>query len=210
MSDTKELSVLIVEDEPRLRELLVRAATSWGFATTGARSGEESLRLMQVEPRHIVIMDLNLPGEMDGIQALGAIHERWPKTAAIILTGFGDLSSAKKAIHLDVIDFLTKPCHLGDLEVAMDRARRRVAPPVKPKIAPVKSIDPPEFKPAPAAASSGAGAPKTLEELEREHILDALARHGGNRAATATELGISLRTLYYRLGEYQQKGYLKS
>jgi DNA-binding NtrC family response regulator len=206
MSDTsKELSVLIVEDEPRLRELLLRAVTSWGFAATGARSAEEALRLMQGEPRRIVIMDLNLPGEMNGIDGLEAIHERWPKTVALILTGFGDLEAAKKAIHLDVVDFLTKPCHLGDLEVAMDRARRRIAPPVKPVIAPIEVIESVHEAPPPSE-----DAPRTLEELEREHILAALGRHGGNRAATAAELGISLRTLYYRLGEYQQKGYLKT
>jgi two-component system response regulator RegA len=209
MSDSsKELSVLIVEDEPRLRELLLRAVTSWGFAATGARSAEEALRLMQGEPRRIVIMDLNLPGEMNGIDGLEAMHERWPKTVAIILTGFGDLEAAKKAIHLDVVDFLTKPCHLGDLEVAMDRARRRIAPPVKPTIAPIEMMDSEEEK-APVAAPPSEDAPRTLEELEREHILAALGRHDGNRAATAAELGISLRTLYYRLGEYQQKGYLK-
>ena len=47
----------------------------------------------------------------------------------------------------------------------------------------------------------------TLDELEREHILAALARNNGNRSATATELGISLRTLYYRLNEYQKQGF---
>jgi DNA-binding NtrC family response regulator len=209
MSDSNEaLSVLIVEDEPRLRELLLRAVTSWGFATTGARSGEEALRLMKTEARRIVIMDLNLPGEMSGIDALEAMHERWPETAALILTGFGDLAAAKKAIHLDVVDFLTKPCHLGDLEVAMDRARRRIAPPVKPTIAPIEMADPQEKRAN--APSASEDTPRTLEELEREHILAALERHDGNRAATAAELGISLRTLYYRLGEYQQKGYMKT
>ncbi len=208
MSDArKELSVLIVEDEPRLRELLLRAVTSWGFSVTGARSAEEALRLMNAEARQIVIMDLNLPGEMNGIDALEAMRQRWPTMAAIILTGFGDLEAAKKAIHLDVVDFLTKPCHLGDLEVAVDRARRRIAPPVKPTI---EAIDFGEPEPAapPLEAEDDEG-PKTLEEVERQTILAALARHDGNRAATAAELGISLRTLYYRLGEYQQKGYLK-
>ena len=47
-----------------------------------------------------------------------------------------------------------------------------------------------------------------VEELERKHILASLHRHGGNRAATAAEVGISLRKLYYRLGEYQRMGLL--
>jgi transcriptional regulator with PAS, ATPase and Fis domain len=48
----------------------------------------------------------------------------------------------------------------------------------------------------------------SLEELEQKHILSVLQKHNGNRAATAAELGISLRKLYYRLGEYQKKGLL--
>ena len=46
-----------------------------------------------------------------------------------------------------------------------------------------------------------------LQDMEREHVLEALARHDGNREATAEELGISVRTLYYRLKEYARQGY---
>jgi len=58
----------------------------------------------------------------------------------------------------------------------------------------------------PASAPVESGTPMLLEELERKHILASLRRHAGNRAETAAELGISLRTLYYRLGEYQRQG----
>jgi DNA-binding NtrC family response regulator len=46
-----------------------------------------------------------------------------------------------------------------------------------------------------------------MEDIERQHILAALARNNGNRRATADELGMSLRTLYYRLSDYQRQGY---
>ena len=95
------------------------------------------------------------------------------------------------------MEFLTKPAHLGELELAIDRARKRLEetatatlpPPAPPTM-------PPDLPPA-----------TTLDEVEREHILAALARNSGNRSATATELGISLRTLYYRLNEYQKQGF---
>ena len=48
----------------------------------------------------------------------------------------------------------------------------------------------------------------TMEDIERQTILAALDRNDGNRTATAQELGISLRTLYYRLAEYQRRGFL--
>lgn len=190
------LNVVLVEDEPRLRELLVRAVTDMGFVTAGASSAEEALRILENQHQHIAILDLNLPG-MSGMELFERIHEQWPDTRVIILTGFGDLESAKRAIHLDVVEFLTKPCHLGELEVALDRAKRRICQPEPTLPLPLDDAPPPDPDEA----------PRTLDDLERQHILEALARNGGNRTATAAELGISLRTLYYRLTEYQKQGF---
>jgi DNA-binding NtrC family response regulator len=191
-----DLSVLVVEDEARLRELLLRAIPQMGFAPAGARSAEEALRLMEKSPSPIMLLDLNLPG-MSGMELFGLLRQRWPQTQVVILTGFGDLEAAREAIRLDVVDFLTKPCSLGDLEVALDRARKRLGPP-RPDVGPDAGPD--------SIVSDNAG-PPTLDDIERQTILAALERHRGNRAATAAELGISLRTLYYRLAEYQRQGY---
>ncbi len=76
---------------------------------------------MEAAPADIVLLDLNLPG-MTGMDFFRKLRDRWPITQVIILTGFGDLESAREAIRLDVVDFLTKPCHLGELEQALDRA----------------------------------------------------------------------------------------
>lgn len=49
---------------------------------------------------------------------------------------------------------------------------------------------------------------ESMEDIERRHILRVLKKYNGNRAATANALGISVRKLYYRLGQYQKRGYL--
>lgn len=189
---THEARVLIVEDEPRMRELLQRAVTGWGFDAVAARSGEEAIRLNDAKPFEIAILDLNLP-IMDGLEALGRLREKAPSLQAIVLTGFASIDAAKRAVHLDVVEFLTKPCHLGELEQALDRALRRMAP------TPPEVLDQPDL-PVPAAGV-------TLEEVERQHIISALYRNNGNRTATARELGISRRTLYYKLEEYERQGF---
>jgi DNA-binding NtrC family response regulator len=188
----REARVIVVEDEARLRDLLVRALTGWGFEAAAARSGEEAVRVNEAEPFDIAVLDLNLPG-IDGLETLARLRERSPQMQAVILTGFASLDAARQAVHLDVVEFLTKPCHLGELEQAMDRALRRMAP------APLEILDAPipSAQPVPGM---------TLDEIEREHILAALTRNHGNRTATAQELGISRRTLYYKLEEYQKKG----
>ena len=190
----KALSLLIVEDEGRMRDLLVNIGSEMGFVCTGAQSAEEALRLMEAEPRQIIILDLNLPG-MDGMEFFRLLREKWPPTQVIILTGFGDLEAARQAIHLEAVEFLTKPSPLDKIEQAMDRARRRVDEARQQSIAADHSAEP--------LAMPGT----TLEESERKLILAALARNGGNRTATARELGISRRTLHYRLQEYQQRGF---
>lgn len=192
--------VLLVEDEARLRDMLTRAIHEMGFHPTSVGQAEAALRLLETRPFDILIADLNLPG-MGGIELLEQTHARWPEMQAIVLTGFGDLDAARQAIRLDVADFLTKPCPLGELEVALDRARTR-------RLKAAAAGQAPAVAPAHAAEheqSADSRAP-SLEELEQRHILAVLEKNHGNRTATAAELGISLRKLYYRLGQYQKQG----
>ena len=193
--------VLIVEDEQRMRDLLLRSLTNWGFEASAARSAEEAMRTVEQSPPDIVLLDLNLPG-MDGLQFFQALKQKQPEVQGIVLTGFASIEAAKQAVHMDMVEFLTKPCHLGEVEQALDRAMRRIAPPDPPIIPDPSFAEGGDFEPR-----EDDGSPRTLEEVEREHILSTLARQGGNRTATATELGISRRTLYYKLTEYQKQGY---
>ena len=193
--------VLIVEDESRLREMLHRAVREMGFNPTIAATGEGALREADKRRFDIAIIDLNLPG-VGGLAMLERLRESQPDVQAIVLTGFGDLDAARAAIRLDVVDFLTKPCALGALEESLDRARRRH----------FKATDPePHVEPQPAqfsAVSEPSPERLSLEELEQRHILAVLEKNDGNRTATAAELGISVRKLYYRIGQYQKQGLL--
>jgi len=209
--DHPQREVLIVEDDRRMGQMLGDAMVELGYRATVVTTGEEALRHMTEQARPIVIMDLNLPG-MSGMECLAQIRSDWPETAAIVLTGFGDLDAAKRAIHLDVVEFLTKPAHLGELDQALSRAEQKLherdMKQLRQRIAAKHpdAVDDDEAAAEPAAAEGDEDRPPTLRELERRAILDALARHDGVREKTADELGISVRTLYYRLKEYQEQG----
>jgi DNA-binding NtrC family response regulator len=195
--------VLIVEDIPRLREMLTRAIRDMDFIPTGVESGEAGLAALEKEPADIALVDLSLPG-MNGLEFCEHVHRRWENTKLVILTGYGDLDAARKAIRLDVVDFLTKPCTLGDLEIALGRAMRHRHDTARLEGPAILGGDAPPETHQPGDADA-----RTIEEVEREHILDTLARNDGNRAKTAKELGISLRTLYYRLSTYESRGEYK-
>ncbi|MEM1353784.1 MAG: response regulator [Planctomycetota bacterium] len=206
--------VMVVDDEQRLREVLVRGIRQMGFVCEGAATGEDALRQLREQPRGVVIVDLNLPG-MDGMELFEKIRRGWPATQVIVLTGFGDLDTAQHAIRLDVVDFLTKPTHLGELEASLSRAWRRIddAVGLDAVVLPENEGDdedgvPPGKSPAPPDSGAASDGDRSLEEIERDHILRTLSRHDGNRRATAEALGISLRTLYYRLNQYQGEGLL--
>ncbi|HEY8746677.1 MAG TPA: response regulator [Tepidisphaeraceae bacterium] len=190
-----EARLLVVEDEPRLRELLVRMTGEWGFRTTAVWSGEEAVRLNASEPFDIAILDYHLPS-MNGMETLKRLRARSPALEAIVLTAHAQLDVAKEAIHLDVVEFLTKPCQRSELEQALDRALRRRG-----------GVDPvPLDLPDRPTSGTSQGA-KTIEVAERELILESLARHHGNRAAAARELGITRRTLHNKINIYQDQGF---
>lgn len=211
-------SVLVVDDEQRLRDMLVRGITQMGYTCDGSPNAEAALRAMREIPRGVVMVDLNLPG-MDGMSLFEKLRQGWPAVQVIVLTGFGDLDTAKQAIRLDVVDFLTKPTHMGELEQSLARAWQRIDDDAGLDV--VVLPEPGEDEESNAdedADESAAGQTdsppvqprqgESLEDLERRHILDTLARHDGNRRDTADALGISLRTLYYRLSQYQKDGLL--
>ncbi|QOV90462.1 response regulator [Humisphaera borealis] len=205
--------VLVVEDEYRIREMLAKALKEMGFTGTFASSAEAGAKLLAQRSFDFLILDLNLPGK-GGIAFLEALRRDHHDLQVIILTGFGDLEAARAAIHLDVVEFLTKPCALGTLEVALDRASKRRRGQVIAERAAAEERAP-TFAQEPArpvmtsssheAAVADGG---SMEELEQKHILHVLEKHRGNRTAAAAELGISIRKLYYRLGQYQKQGLL--
>ena len=196
--------ILVVEDEKRLREMLLASLHEIGMTPTGAPTAEAALRLLDQASFAVCLIDLNLPG-MSGMEFCETVHRRWPGTQLVILTGFGDIESAKRAIRLDVIDFLTKPCGMDELEVALSRARQRW---IDHSMADLRAQG--STAPSVLATSEDDASPPvpSIEAMERQLILAALERHPGNREAVATEVGISVRKLYYRLQQYQREGYV--
>jgi DNA-binding NtrC family response regulator len=190
----RDARVLIVEDEVALRESLMRFVNEWGYPATSFWSGEDAAAANAAKPFDIAILDLSLPG-IDGIETLGRLRQQSPQLQGIILTGSASIDAARRAIHLGIVEFLTKPCNRGELEQALDRARRRLAP-----LRPLVRTDRTE-------EGGGRKEAQTLEEVERTHVLAALAQNKGDRTTTAKQLGVSRKTLYNKLRDYIRQGF---
>jgi two-component system, OmpR family, response regulator len=80
--------ILVVDDEPKIRELLCMYLTQKGFVANSAASSEEALKRVREKPVDLVVLDIGLGGE-DGLQLLGNLKATDPKLRVIMLTGMG-------------------------------------------------------------------------------------------------------------------------
>ena len=100
--------LLIVDDEPALREAVAERLADHGFIVEQAGSGEEALQRLTDFAFDILISDLRLPG-IDGAKVIEAALERYPEIIAIVITGYGTVKDAVEAIKQGAADFITKP-----------------------------------------------------------------------------------------------------
>lgn len=105
------LNVLIVDDEPSIRESLQGVFGDEGYKTAAAGSGEASLELLRTKAFDVVLLDIWLPG-MDGLQTLEKIRELENPPEVIIISGHGTIETAVRATKLGAFDFLEKPLSL--------------------------------------------------------------------------------------------------
>jgi hypothetical protein len=115
-----ELSILFVDDEDLIRKSFTRDLHEEHFAVTAVGSGSEAIDLLKKKRYDLVITDLMMP-EIDGFDVLKTVKQYAPQTSVLILTGYGDMQSAIKALRLGANDFAIKPC---EIEEVVFRIRR--------------------------------------------------------------------------------------
>ena len=119
--------VLIVDDEEAVCWALDRALSREGHRVAVAASAEQGLALADRQRPDAVILDVRLPG-MDGLTALGLFQQRLPGVPVIVVTAFGNLDTAVKAVEGGAFDYLTKPFDLSQALDAVGRALQRQPP----------------------------------------------------------------------------------
>jgi two-component system nitrogen regulation response regulator GlnG len=120
-------SVLIVEDEQAISWALERALSREGYQARTAATAEQGLALAQQSPPAAVILDVRLPG-MDGLTALARFRAQFADLPVIIITAYGSLDTAVRAVAGGAFDYLLKPFDLQQALDAVARAMRRPAP----------------------------------------------------------------------------------
>ncbi len=117
--------ILVIDDEPILRDSLEIALKTSGYEVTTARTGEEGLEIFQKENPDLVLLDHWLPG-INGDDVLRQIKERDPEIPVIIMTAQGSIELAVNSMKIGAFDFLVKPFDLDQIEALVRRGLDRV------------------------------------------------------------------------------------
>ena len=102
-------TILIIDDEPNIRRMVGALLTAEGYEVRDAPDGMQGVALAnEVEP-DIVLLDLMMPGELDGMAVLARLREKFPELPVVMMSGRAGLSDAVKATKLGASNFLEKP-----------------------------------------------------------------------------------------------------
>ncbi|WP_022665576.1 sigma-54-dependent transcriptional regulator [Desulfospira joergensenii] len=116
----KKLKIMVVDDELIVRESLLHWFKKTGHGVETAGSGEEALERLEQNPFQLLFVDIKMPG-MDGLELLERVKEEYPETLVVIITAFGSIESAVKAMRMGASDYLLKPFKPDQLSLAMER-----------------------------------------------------------------------------------------
>jgi len=168
-------SLLLVDDDDALRQVLARALEKRGFAVSTAPDVESALLLAQDSSPEYAVVDLKMSGS-SGLVLVQRLKELDAETRIVMLTGYASIATAVEAIKLGATHYLAKPADTDEIVAALMQIAGNPDVPV--------SSD-----------------PLSVERLEWEHIQRVLGEHEGNISATARALKMHRRTLQRKLGK---------
>lgn len=121
-----DFEVLLVEDEPALREQLARLIESWGYRVRIEHDVDGALAAVEHALPDIILTDLVMPAR-SGHELLASVFSRWPDLPVLVMTAFATLESAVDALKHGAYDYLLKPFTPQELSAALIRARSTIA-----------------------------------------------------------------------------------
>lgn len=118
------MRILVVEDEKTMQKALCNGLKKYGYAVDLANDGEEALKLIEINPYDVVVLDLNLP-KIDGIEVLKEIRKTKLELRILILSARAEVEDKITGLDTGANDYLTKPFHFKELEARIRALLRR-------------------------------------------------------------------------------------
>ena len=169
-------SILVVEDDDALRNILVNAFSARGYDSRGVADGRTAIEAAQDDSPEMAVVDMRLPDQsgLDVVRQLKGIDE---STAIIVLTGYGSIAAALESIRCGATHYLTKPT---DVDRILSAFQHGLAS--RPRDLPTE--------------------PPSLARVEWEHMNRVLTDCDGNISEAARKLGMHRRSLQRKLSKH--------
>jgi DNA-binding NtrC family response regulator len=116
-----QMHVLVIDDDPAIREILRETLTQEGYSVSVVANGAAGIQAVKDAPIQIVVTDLQLP-DIDGLAIIDRLARLDAKIIPIMMTGFGTIETAVRAMKLGAFDFITKPFDPETVVVVMRKA----------------------------------------------------------------------------------------
>lgn len=113
MSKAKPI-VLVIDDQPGIRRLLLEVLTEAGYEVMTAANGYEGLQRTKEQKPSLILMDMKMPG-MDGLETLKEINKLGQSNKVIMMTAYGELDMVKEAQEIGAFAYITKPFDINEL-----------------------------------------------------------------------------------------------
>jgi|LQYC01.1.fsa_nt_gi Response regulator containing CheY-like receiver, AAA-type ATPase, and DNA-binding domains len=121
MKQKKQITILVVDDDPGHQATLKTIIESWGYQVEGVDDGTKAVKRVKESPYDLILMDVRM-AVMSGIEALKAIKHYNPAIPILIMTAYSSVESAVEALKAGAYDYLTKPLDFDALKITMERA----------------------------------------------------------------------------------------
>ncbi len=118
-----DISVLIVDDEQVIREMLCEAIEGESCSVASVASARDAIAALNEQHFQVVITDIMMP-EMDGFELIKYVRKNFPASVVIAITGYGTIEDAVRAIKEGTFDYVTKPFTLDQVRLVIDKAVR--------------------------------------------------------------------------------------
>ena len=116
----KDYNILVIDDEAAQRDVLTGYLKKKGYKIFSASSGQEGIEITKNNPVDIILSDFKMP-DLNGIEVLELIKEINPEISFVIVTAYGTVENAVKAMRLGAFDYISKPVDLDELDLMIDR-----------------------------------------------------------------------------------------
>ncbi len=114
---------LVVDDDSSARMLLETGVGNAGFSVASAVDGSQAVQMIDSEYYDLVVTDLIMPGDINGVGVLEAAKKRSLRTSVVLITGHASVETAVDAMKKGADDYLQKPIHLDELAIKIGRLR---------------------------------------------------------------------------------------